>query len=125
MKKTPDYSNLIGVPYAKMNCWEVCKAFYSQVLNLELKHYYEEKPTDRTYIRDLVRTSEKDFNKVRSPKFGDLILIRLYGVESHIAVYLDNGLFLHTTKSTGSCIDRVAKWSKMIVGYYSLDKELE
>jgi cell wall-associated NlpC family hydrolase len=105
-----------------MNCWEVARKFYSEVLGRELKQYYDN-DLDRHVIRTIVMASEKDFHKVRSPKFGDILLIRLHGVESHIGVYLDNGLFLHTTKSTGSCIDRVGRWAGMIVGYYSLDKE--
>jgi len=121
MKKTADFSNLIGVPYAKKDCWQLAKEFYSQVMGRELEHYYENTP-NRYAVRDLVFSKEKEFHKVRSPKFGDIMLIRLHGVECHIGVYVDNGLFLHTTKATGSCIDRVARWKDMIVGYYSLDK---
>lgn len=118
-----NFSHLIGVKYEKLNCWELCKEFYKTVFSIELKHYYDSIPEGRNEIKALISTHEKDFHKVRSPKFGDLLTIKMHGVESHIAVFVGNGMFLHTTKGTGSVIDRIAKWNRMIVGYYSLNKD--
>jgi cell wall-associated NlpC family hydrolase len=120
---TKDFSHLIGVCYSKMNCWEICKKFYSDILGIDLKHYCEDAPDQRWEIKNLIYANEKDFYKVKTPKFGDLIIIKIHGIESHIAVYIDGGLFLHTTKTTGSVIDRIGKWNKMIVGYYSMNEE--
>lgn len=118
-----NFSHLIGVKYEKLNCWSLCREFYKSVFDIELKHYFDTVPEKRNEIKALISTHEKDFSKVRSPKFGDLLTIKMHGVESHIGVYVDNGMFLHTTKGTGSVIDRIAKWNRMIVGYYSLNKE--
>jgi len=60
----------------------------------------------------------KDFKEVTDRKFGDILLIKLFGVESHIAVYLGNGFILHTSKHSGCLVERVARWEKLIVGTY-------
>jgi cell wall-associated NlpC family hydrolase len=121
MLKSKDYSNLIGVPYSKLNCWELCQKFYEQVLNLPLSQYFDSAYTeDKNYVNSLIRSSERDFTKVKSPKFGDLITIKIRGVECHVAIFVGEGLMLHTSKKTGSVIDRIARWNTVIVGYYSI-----
>jgi len=58
---------------------------------------------------------------VTKPDVHALMVIRIKNIESHVGVYLGEGLFLHTTKTTGSVIDRISRWSKMIEGYYIYD----
>ena len=116
--------NLIGIPYEKINCWELCQKFYAQVFSVELQDYFDPRYTEnKNYVNSLIRTNESDFVKVRSPEFGDLITIKIKGVECHIAIFLGNGLMLHTSKGTGSVIDRISRWNNMIVGYYSIKKD--
>ncbi len=113
-----EYAKLIGVPYEKMDCWYIAREFYRLVFGIELKRYYDEIPANRDVAKNLIYTCMGEFEEISSPKFGDLILIRLFGVESHIAVYLGGGKILHTSKKNGCNIDSEAKWKKMIVGYY-------
>lgn len=120
-----DFSSLIGVPYSEMNCWELCQRFYEKVFGVELKHYYEDRSIqDRPLdVNCLIYSSIGDFEKVEFPKFGDLILIKVRGIESHIAIYLDGGMMLHASKSVGSSMDRIAKWERLIVGYYRIKEK--
>lgn len=113
-----DFSNLVGVPYSEKNCWDLARAFYSQVLGIELKHYSVDAPHDRTASQSLIYSNRGDFIQVTTPMFGDIITLKVRGIESHIAVYLGGGRMLHTDKHRGSYIDRVDRWSKTIVGYY-------
>jgi cell wall-associated NlpC family hydrolase len=117
-----NYANLIGVPYSRMHCWDLAKAFYKQVKGVELKHYFEEMPKDRNGMCSLIYANKGDFKRVDAPRFGDIILLRVLGVESHIAIYVDNGLILHTSEKTGSVIDRLSRWSKCVSGYYTLEE---
>lgn len=118
-----DYSNLVGIPYSEMNCWELAQAFYSQVLGVQLKHYYLDAPRDRLETQSLIYSSKGDFRKVHMAMFSDIILLKIRGIESHIAIYLGGGLMLHTDKHRGSYIDRVERWSKTITGYYRLTEQ--
>lgn len=117
-KTSQDFSSLIGIPYETLDCWGIAKEFYKIVFNRNLKAYYENVPETRDLAQSIVYDSMKDFVKVNDRKFGDLLLIRLYGVESHIGIYIDNGQILHTTKHSGCVVDRIARWEKLIVGTY-------
>lgn len=115
-----NFTNLIGIPYSRMNCWDLARAFYSQVLEVELKHYYLDAPQDLKERESLIYSSKGDFEKVHMAMFSDIILLKIRGIECHIAIYLGDGLMLHTDKHRGSYIDRVARWGKTITGYYRL-----
>lgn len=113
------YAKLIGIPYEVLDCWGIVKEFYKLVFDIELKRYYDEIPNNRSTARDLVYTNMGDFAVVEGkPAFGDIMLIRLAGIESHIAVYIGGGKMLHTQKKVGCHIDSVKRWEKLIVNYY-------
>ena len=115
---TQDYSSLIGRPYSELDCWQLVREFYRIVFNAHLKAYYDNIPETRDIAKSIVYDSMRDFIKVSDRQFGDLFLIKMLGVECHIAVYLGDGLMLHTSISSGAIIERVARWEKMIVGTY-------
>lgn len=124
MDNSLDFTTLIGIPYAQLNCWELAREFYKRMFGIELKHYYEGSDTpNRDETRNLIYTNVGDFVHVKDnseAKFGDLILIRLLGVESHIGIYIGEGRFLHTNMGSGSVLDRLARWEKSIVGFYRI-----
>lgn len=115
-----DYSKLIGTPYSEKDCWGIVVEFYKIVYGIELKRYYEEVPTNRDIARNIVYSNLGDFSRVedKDKRFGDIILIKLYGVESHIGVYLEEDLMLHSTLHSGCVVERVTRWRHLISGYY-------
>lgn len=117
-----DYSKLIGVSYSELDCWGVVREWYKIVYGIELKHYYNEIPNNRDITNNLIYSNMGDFKRVISPEFGDIILIKLFGVESHIAVYLGEGKIIHTSKNTGCMVDRLSKWEKVVTGYFRVEK---
>lgn len=123
LRYTQDFSKLLGTPYAEKDCYGIVVEFYRIVFGIEMKRYYDEIPSDRDNAKALIYSSMGDFKKVEKPEFGDLLLIRLYGIESHIAVYLGEGLMLHSTLHSGCVIERTSRWEKLIVGYYRVDKD--
>ena len=120
-----EYKNLIGTPYAEKDCWGVVVEFYKQVFGAHLKNYYDEIPSTRDQAKSIIYSCLEDFSKVedKDKKFGDIILIRLYGVDSHIGVYLENDLMLHSTLHSGCVVDRITRWKHLIVGYYRAIKD--
>lgn len=91
------------------------------MFNVHLKHYYHETPKDRKETNLLIYSNIGDFHQVpsgESPQFGDLIIFKIHGIESHIGVLIDESRFIHSSKTTGSVIDRIEKWKHLIVGYY-------
>ena len=120
------YGSLIGTPYSKLDCWGVAREFYRLEFGFTLKKYYEEIPETRDRARELVYDSMKDFIEVSGPrKYGDLLLIRMFGIESHIAVWVGDGLILHTSERTGCMIERVSRWEKLVVGTYRIKEVVD
>lgn len=119
---SPEYSKLLGIPYAKRDCWGIVVDFYKLAFNLELKEYYSHIPESPESAKNLVFAHMKDFYQVeeKDRKFGDIILIKLMGVECHIGVYIGDDRILHTTNHSGCVIDRALRWKHLIVGYYRI-----
>lgn len=120
LKTTQDYSRLIGIPYEKKDCWGIVVSFYKTVFDIELNPYYQEIPKTKTEAQTLVHNCLTDFHTVpkEQAKFGDIILVKILGFESHIAVYLGEGKILHTQYKTGCVIDSLSRWEKLVVGFY-------
>lgn len=114
--------HLIGIPYEKKDCWALAREFYQSELGVELKHYFDGPPPDRKDVEALIYSNRGDFVKVEDGtlEYGDLILLKIFGVECHISVYIGKGQMLHTTRGSGSVIDRLSRWGKMISGVYRL-----
>ena len=118
---TNDYSSLVGLPYEAFNCWQIVREFYWIVFQVHLNHYFEKVPDTKTDIRNLIYSNIGDFCEVDGElQFGDLILIRIHGIESHIAVYVGNGYLFHSSKRTGSVLDRLDRWRPHVTGFYRL-----
>jgi cell wall-associated NlpC family hydrolase len=112
--------SLVGVPYEELDCWGVVVKFYKKFFDIELAPYYSEVPDTAKEAERLVKHAMSDFEKVNSLKMkvGDIVLIKLLGYESHIAVYLGAGKILHTQHKTGCVVDSLSRWEKMVVGVY-------
>ena len=120
---TRDFSKLVGVPYSEMNCWDIAVVFYKDVLNMDLGNIYSGPTPPRDVTKELIFTNMGGFEKVDSPQFGDIIILKIFGIESHISIYIGNGRMLHTSSSSGSVIDFVSRWEKIIVGFYRVKRK--
>jgi hypothetical protein len=109
----------LGRDYETYNCFDLVKEFYKDHYNLDLINYFEgDKIPGRKEIESLIATNKGDFVKVGNPKFGDVVVINLYGYSCHIGVYLGRNRLLHSVRGAGSCIDSISRYSKIIDGFY-------
>ncbi len=123
----PDLKKYIGRKYEEYNCLDLVKEFYLDQFGLKLSNYYEGPTPSREEVSTLIQAHRGEFLEIKfleskDPNkyliFGDLVLIKLYGIECHIGVYIDKGLFLHSVRGTGSCIERLEKYQKLLSGFY-------
>lgn len=121
MRHQPDFTRIkkyIGRPYEATNCFEIVREFYLGEFNLEVKQYYSGCTPKDKEVEALIQTNRGDFIRVEEPQFGDILLIKLKGVECHLGIYIQKETFLHSIKGTGSVLDKVEKYKNLIVGYY-------
>lgn len=115
------YSNkYIGTPYAEMDCWNVVKTFYAEVLDVEILIAGPDRPLEAKEAGPMIQTLKGHFHEIskKDYQFGDILLLRLFGRPVHLGIYLSKTQILHTHKVTGCMIDRFSRWEKMIEGCY-------
>jgi cell wall-associated NlpC family hydrolase len=114
-------SNYVGLSYKEYDCYQLLVKIYKELLNIDLPDHIYQDPFNFTHISQVVNTNVPQYIEVQNPKPGDIILLRVFGVPSHLGIYINAHKFLHTTKQTGSVIERLDKWEKRILGYYTYD----
>lgn len=114
-----DLSKYIGRPYEECNCLDLVKEFYWDQFNLKIKNYFEGQVPDRRDVESIIVSQKGDFALVTGkPEFGDIVVIKLYGIECHIGVCLGDGSFIHSIRGTGSVMERLVKYGRLIAGFY-------
>lgn len=109
----------VGRDYEKCNCFDLVKEFYKNELGVDLTNYWEsESIPSRLDRQTLITASKGNFEKVEVPKFGDIIVVNLYGMACHLGVYIDHKIILHSLRKIGSCLEPTNKYARMIEGYY-------
>ena len=114
-----DLTKYIGRAYETYNCLDLVKEFYRDFFDLELKNYFEGSVPDRREVFNLIVTNKGDFEEVKDkPRFGDIVVIKLYGIECHLGIVIHGKKFLHSAKHLGSNIDRLSRYENIIAGFY-------
>ncbi len=114
-----DYKKYIGRPYEEYNCFDLVKEFYLDYFGLTLRDYFDGPVPTSSEVQSLILSNKGDFISVPGkPAFGDIVLIRLYGLECHIGVCLGDGTFIHSIKGPGSVMDKLVKYGRLIAGFY-------
>lgn len=113
--------SLVGISYEALDCYELAQKFYTEFMDRELDILYDIRPSYSETER-MFSEQKNRFIKVTTPDFGDIIVINHRTLPCHIGIYLGDKTFLHTTKHTGSVIERISRWQKRIEGYYRWPK---
>lgn len=114
-----EFSKLIGIPWDKLDCWGVVRKFYS-LHGKELPPYYSTRPKGLEGSEETISKVKSQYKEVpiSEMRYGDILLINLMGLNSHIGVYIGNGRMLHTSIKSNSLIVRLSQWQRRIVGVY-------
>lgn len=71
------------------------------------------------------RVSDELFSKLHYKRYEkpERLCIIVFNVTSrpiHVGVYLEDGLFIHSTKNGGVVIENLNRWQKRVQGYYKV-----
>jgi hypothetical protein len=109
----------IGRSYETCNCFDLVKEMYQDFFKLDLCHYFEDSQVpERKEVESLIVSNKGDFVKVDSPVFGDIVVIKFFGIECHIGFCLDTKRFVHSARGIGSNIEKLDRYAHLIAGYY-------
>lgn len=119
-QSTLDFSDLIGIPYSNMDCWELVREYYNR-LGITLQKYYETPPEDKNYVASLIQAESSKILKVDKPLPNDIFTAKLLGIECHVGIYLGRGKILHTMAKSNCVIDSLERWKHRITGFYRVE----
>lgn len=120
----------IGIPYRSrgreksLDCWGLVMLFYKNEMGVNLSSLggYENSENGEQVNRVINQESAANWNKVGTPKAGDVVVFRMGRHISHVGVALEGGKFLHSIKNRQTCVERLnnAIWKDRIYGFFRL-----
>jgi cell wall-associated NlpC family hydrolase len=120
LQSTLDFSDLIGIPYLEMDCWQLIVEVYRRK-GITLQKYYDTPPQDKSYVASLIEAGKSNILKVENPLPNDIFTARLLGIECHVGIYLGRGKILHTMAKSNCVVDSLSKWKHRITGFYRVE----
>lgn len=119
MERENRLRGFVGLRYEAVNCWQLVVALYREFFDIELKHLYDGDIPDRETRRALIFSKTGEFELVAdTPQFGDIVILKIRGIESHIGFVVNKRQFIHSINGTGSCIEPLDRWRPNIAGIY-------
>jgi hypothetical protein len=115
-----DFSKYIGRSYETYDCFALVREFYADHFGLSLHNYFDgSSGISKKEVQTLISANKGHFTEVRGkPKLGDIVVIKLFGIECHIGVCVSDKMFLHSIKGVGSAMEKLSRYSRLIAGYY-------
>ena len=110
-----------GRGYHGVDCWGLVRLYYRDELGIMLPSYADYNGVeDVENITYLINHYRDDWYPVDEPRRGDVVLIKIAGVATHVGVYHTQGRFLHVQIGKYSELARINSetWRRRIVGYY-------
>lgn len=103
-------------PGVALDCYGLLMELYRRNYGIELPDYLS--PTDAKAISAMMRGELHLWRKVDELTPGTVLFMRL-GRVTHVAMYLGDDEFIHTSEITGGvCKERLSDWINRIEGLY-------
>jgi cell wall-associated NlpC family hydrolase len=127
-----DANRYISIPFAErgrswegVDCWGLVCLIYHEQLGIALPSYLDDdyKTTDGPTISCLIGQRKAEGWEPVAPgteREGDVILMRMVGLPSHVGVVTRPGSMIHALRGVGVCHERYWSplWAKRIMGIY-------
>jgi len=121
----------IGIPYEvngrdmqSVDCWGLVHLIYKNELGINLPSFAEE-GIDATRTEELIAKYKEGWEPSENINAGDVVIFRIFGIESHIGLAIDSERFIHARLGYNSAIERFdsSKWKTRIVGSYQYSEK--
>jgi cell wall-associated NlpC family hydrolase len=121
----------VGIPFLNMgrdfdgcDCWGLVRLFYLHEMNKELPllDFYTN-ANDAKEIFPIVDIYKPLIGgeKQEIPKYGDIVVMKYFGLPCHVGVYVDNNKVLHVKRGIDSVIQNLNTLKGRIDGFYRPD----
>jgi len=104
-------ADLIGIPFEKMQCWDLVREIYKR----------EHRPLpDYTEMLRGTTVCSNLVEPIHTPEPGCICAYALKGGDAidHVAVYLGVNQIIHATEGSGVCIEPYSRYVSRLIGLY-------
>lgn len=106
--ESPDLSDLIGIPYSTMKCYDLAMEVYRRI-GKELPDFRN----NATLLKNGL-----GLIKIEKPEKWCIMLLAEGSRINHIGIYLGHGKMIHTNSLVGVLIEDTKRLERKIKGYY-------
>jgi cell wall-associated NlpC family hydrolase len=127
----PDWhEQYVGIPYKHwgrdpaegLDCWGLCILVMREQFGIDLPSFDQHRidTFEREATARLIEGTRPFWKKVDEPALGDLILLRIWRMPTHVGVWLARDRMLNVRKGISSCVERLdtREWRNRVLGFY-------
>lgn len=130
------YNKYIDIPYKDggrdlegLDCWGLVRLVYKEQYGIELPSFSDSYTTakDTDHLHELISRHREQWDKLSSPVEGCVVLLRIFGTDTHVGVYLGNDMFLHVREGTNVAVENINSptWKTRVVGYFNYKEDFK
>lgn len=122
------WNGYVGLPYlakgrdrAGLDCWGLVRLVYAEQFDTALPSLADDYAADdNARIAELIATRREGWVEASVQQSGDVVVLRIDGVDSHLGIVTQPGFFLHVREGADSVIERLDSptWRHRHVGTY-------
>lgn len=131
------WNDYVGIPFVPKgrdrkgcDCWGLVRLVLLERFRIEVPSLTDDyqdvadRITNSILVGDTTQSWRRNWTETREPSAGDVIMLRILGIPSHVGVVTKPGYMLHTEKGVNSLIERYdsPKWSSKIEGFWRHQK---
>lgn len=124
-----DSNRYISIPYvdggrteAGADCWGLVRLIYQNEFDIELPGHdgIDRGSRADAELAEYMAAHRENWERVRVPEVGDIVLMRLAGEPIHVGVVIAPGYFIHARADADVVAEKYAstRWSHRIEGFY-------
>ncbi len=125
-------SKYVGIPFKPhgrtregCDCYGLVRLVLQEEFGKSLPGLDYEAPSSAKETERLIdlTTALVNATRVDDPQPGDVVIMAIYGIESHVGVYSGEGRVLHVLENQGAVLARIdsAMVAKRVKGFYRVD----
>lgn len=106
------YQKFFNPPYSDLTCYEFVTAVQKEIFNIKMDDIQMEE-------LDMSVPERSNWELIENPKEGDIVLMGISGEPTHLGIYLDGNMILHSYGRNASIHNiSIIKRIREIIGYY-------
>jgi len=122
-------ADFVGIPYEprgtppqSADCWSLILAYAQSMLHQNWPPYFYDASHYMSDARKIINATIEEpganWERVDTPRHGDVLIFRFKGFPVHCGVYIERDQMLHTMRGRNSTIEPLEHWRENLVAVF-------